>query len=102
MGKFDEALQTVTAEGYEGTAEEMKELLISAHQHDFDSFKDIADAKVTSLSEQLATTAATISTLKAANYDLLQAVPKAEEPKSNESNDSDGEIDIDDLFGEQP
>lgn len=79
---------------------EVRDILISAHQQDLDEYRGIADAKVQSLSEELAASVAKVSELKATNYDLLMSVPKDEIPDEPEVNTSDTEPEIDDLFGE--
>ena len=109
MGKFQDAMndfgQSVDL------PDDFKSAIINAYDEDFSSF----DAKVSGLESQLVEkdNAITqlntdfgkqISSLKAANYDLLRAVPrdaKATESNNSEDNLSDHAITIADLFSKK-
>lgn len=73
---------------------------------EYDSYASSADAKITSLAEEIAVRDSEVQRLKVVNYDLLQSGapvgPKTPGEDDNNSGDDDpSTITIDDLFGEK-
>jgi hypothetical protein len=73
---------------------------------EYDSFASSADAKITSLTGEIAERDSEVQRLKVVNYDLLQSgapvgqSTNGEDGDNNSGDDDPSTITIDDLFGE--
>lgn len=101
MGAFHDTLG-----GWDADAElpdDWRDSISRAYDEDFSG----AVAKTTELETQLndvtASSAAEIAKLKAANYDLVMKIPRSESDSTDiiDNDDSDTQITVDDLFGNE-
>lgn len=111
MSKFLDALTNVSSAVE--LPDDIKATLLTAYEDDLSETNSNADAKIEQLNIDLAAKATSYDeldakykndtvALKAANFDLLRAVPdKNANSNSSADNDFDSEdVDIDDLFSE--